>query len=389
MSHHSFTRQELYDLVWSEPMVKLAERYGISGNGLAKACRRADIPVPERGYWAKKQAGRKVSRTPLPAAKADTPGEVTIQPPGQRPQPPEPPPIPASVQEKIDTERSLGKQVPVPKTLSNPHRIVATWLQDDRRKRRESRYDRWSSNLYKPIDGTDLDKRRLRILSALYKALEVRDYKLVVNEFYIQNVQIEHRNEKLELHLGERIKQVRRQLTDKEKVERRYLSTGQRWTQERAPTGELVLKIKEPGRYGMTREWRESADSPLEEKLGEVLAQLAGMFEELRLRRVREAEERARRWEIEEERDRIEMERKRETIRYQRLLDQCKNWRASAEIRAFVAAIEADPLVLEHAEHLTEWKAWALAHADRIDPLRNYDLFDQDVSDDDLYMLED
>ena len=46
MSRHSFTRHELYDLVWSEPMVKLAERYGISGNGLAKACRRAGIPVP-------------------------------------------------------------------------------------------------------------------------------------------------------------------------------------------------------------------------------------------------------------------------------------------------------------------------------------------------------
>ena len=268
MGYHSFKRQELYDLVWSEPMVKLAERYGISGNGLAKACRRAAIPVPQRGYWAKKQAGRRVSKPPLPAAKADTPAEVTIQQPSRRPSPPEPPPVPATVQEKIDTERSTGKPIAVPKTLSNPHRIVATWLQDDRRKRRESRYDRWSSNLDKPIDGTDLDKRRLRILSALYRALELRGYKLVISGPYIQNVQIEHQNDKLELHLSERIKQVRRQLTEKEKVERRYLSTGQRWTQERVPTGELVLKIKEPGRYGMTREWRESADSPLEEKLG-------------------------------------------------------------------------------------------------------------------------
>ena len=389
MSHHSFTRQELYDLVWSEPMVKLAERYGISGNGLAKACRRADIPVPERGYWAKKQAGRRVSRTPLPEAKADTPGEVTIQPPSRRPPPPESPPIPASVQEKVDTERSLGKQIPVPKTLSNPHRIVATWLQDDRRKRRESRYDRWSSNLYRPIDGTDLDKRRLRILSALYKALEVRGYKLVVSGSYIQNVQIEHRNEKLELHLSERIRQVRRQLTDKEKVERRYLSTGQRWTQERVPTGELLLKIKEPGRYGITREWRESADPPLEEKLGDVLAQLAGMFEELRLRRVREAEERARQWKIEEERDRIKMECKRETIRYRRLLDQCENWRASAEIRAFVAAVEADTVVATRTERFADWKVWALAQADRVDPLRSDALFDREVSDDDVDLLND
>jgi len=42
---HRFTRQELYDLVWSEPMKKLAPRYQISDVALAKACRRADIPV--------------------------------------------------------------------------------------------------------------------------------------------------------------------------------------------------------------------------------------------------------------------------------------------------------------------------------------------------------
>ena len=66
MASHTFTRQELYDLVRPEPMIKLAARYRISGNGLAKACRRANIPVPERGYWARKQAGNKVSQAPPP-----------------------------------------------------------------------------------------------------------------------------------------------------------------------------------------------------------------------------------------------------------------------------------------------------------------------------------
>lgn len=49
-------RQELYDLVWSEPMIKLGARFGISGNGLKKACKRASIPVPPQGYWNKLQA---------------------------------------------------------------------------------------------------------------------------------------------------------------------------------------------------------------------------------------------------------------------------------------------------------------------------------------------
>lgn len=42
---HQFTRQELYDLVWAEPMKTVSARFGLSDVGLAKACRRADIPL--------------------------------------------------------------------------------------------------------------------------------------------------------------------------------------------------------------------------------------------------------------------------------------------------------------------------------------------------------
>ena len=62
---HRFSRQELYDLVWSQPIAKLAETYGVTDVGLAKACRRAGIPVPHRGYWAKLSAGQKVEKPGL------------------------------------------------------------------------------------------------------------------------------------------------------------------------------------------------------------------------------------------------------------------------------------------------------------------------------------
>src|SRR5262245_17099883 len=240
MSGHSFTRQELYDLVWSEPMTKLAARYGISGNGLAKACHRADIPVPERGYWAKQQAGHKVRKTPLPTAKANTPQRVAIHPPVKRAPPPPPPPVPASVQAKIDNEKSSGKPVVVAATLSNPHRVVAGWLQDDRKKRLDTRHQPWLRDTYKAIDGTDLDKRRLRILSALFKALEDRGYKLLVEGYLRQDVKVSLDHDKLEISLEERIQQVRHELTEKEKADRGYLSTRRKWTQERVRTGELV-----------------------------------------------------------------------------------------------------------------------------------------------------
>jgi hypothetical protein len=47
----------------------LAKEYGLSNVGLGKACRRHDIPVPPRGYWARKAAGQKPRRPPLPPAK--------------------------------------------------------------------------------------------------------------------------------------------------------------------------------------------------------------------------------------------------------------------------------------------------------------------------------
>src|SRR5690554_3451437 len=54
------TREELYGRVWERPIRVLAQEFGISDVALAKTCRRAEVPVPGRGYWAKKAAGKPV-----------------------------------------------------------------------------------------------------------------------------------------------------------------------------------------------------------------------------------------------------------------------------------------------------------------------------------------
>src|ERR1035441_8213825 len=59
-------REELYDMVWATPMTSLAKNFGISDVALAKRCRAVDVPVPPRGYWARKAAGQEPPRTPLP-----------------------------------------------------------------------------------------------------------------------------------------------------------------------------------------------------------------------------------------------------------------------------------------------------------------------------------
>jgi hypothetical protein len=66
-THLSLTRDQLYQLVWSKPMRHLAKDYGVSDRAMAKLCARNQVPVPPRGYWAKKKSGQKVVRPPLPA----------------------------------------------------------------------------------------------------------------------------------------------------------------------------------------------------------------------------------------------------------------------------------------------------------------------------------
>jgi hypothetical protein len=63
-------REDLYEQVWSTPLRTLAQQYGLSDVGLAKTCKRMKVPVPGRGYWAKKAAGHTLKRRPLPALPA-------------------------------------------------------------------------------------------------------------------------------------------------------------------------------------------------------------------------------------------------------------------------------------------------------------------------------
>ena len=76
---HYVARDVLYRLVWEAPVSEVAARFGISDVGLAKACRRAAIPVPPRGYWAKTEAGIFVEQPLLPPPPPGIRGIIRIR----------------------------------------------------------------------------------------------------------------------------------------------------------------------------------------------------------------------------------------------------------------------------------------------------------------------
>lgn len=44
--------------MWSEPMLKVATRFGVSSSYMARVCTLLNVPRPERGYWAKLAVGK-------------------------------------------------------------------------------------------------------------------------------------------------------------------------------------------------------------------------------------------------------------------------------------------------------------------------------------------
>ena len=47
------TREQLYEKVWSQSITSLAKQWGISDVGLAKICKRYNIPRPGLCIWGR------------------------------------------------------------------------------------------------------------------------------------------------------------------------------------------------------------------------------------------------------------------------------------------------------------------------------------------------
>jgi hypothetical protein len=125
------SRSELYAKVWSTSMLQLAREYGISNVGLAKVCKRHQIPRPSRGFWAKKRAGKAPTPSPLPAVNDAwlESIEFTVDHHGwpQEPQAFHDPDIAAVVAREDAGENPIS----VAERLWRPHRLVAAtrdWL---------------------------------------------------------------------------------------------------------------------------------------------------------------------------------------------------------------------------------------------------------------------
>lgn len=369
-------RKALYDLVWSRPMSTVAKEYGLSDRGLAKLCQRNSIPVPPRGYWAKKAAGQPVKKAPLIILESNEP-ETAILLKEARPvsatvtdDKKEKCSFPGAIQDAICREALPENRIKVPTTLHSPHPLVANWIKTEEHEIELDR--RYGRNRRSPI--TPLDRRKWKITSCLFKQLEARGFKIVEEggRGYQKEIWIKFASDKVSFFINERIRQYLRELTAKEKEDR--YSSNQKWTQEKENTGKLEI-ILAPGGHSYSKiKIQESDDKLFEGMLNEVVIQVIETMWKSKCARL-EKEERERQ-QRKEESERYERKKVAENEQKRKLDLEYKalSWKRSQLIREYIAAVvqarELGQLRIDDIE-FSNWLIWANAHANETDFITN------------------
>ncbi|HTU09548.1 MAG TPA: hypothetical protein VMG08_01520 [Allosphingosinicella sp.] len=363
------SREQLYDLAWSAPMRQLAAEFGLSDSGLAKALRKQGIPLPQPGYWNKLQAGKPVLRTPLPARK---PGQDSLllvygaladrfraEPAAV--ESPEGPFASDAVPEDLDQLRrdilrQIGK-ISVSRKLERPHLALQALLRRDERRREKiagSTYPRWE---LAPVFDQPDQERKLRIANSLMLALaplgcpcllsgeHEPSFRATVGDHNVR-VQIQHPGEPTPTH-------------------RRH---GDALPSPKAPLRiELFPALPE----GFPRMWEDGAVK-LEALVSEIAAAIVAAGEARHRLSIAERIAHEARMNAWREERRQEESAKRNKERLEALHRSAEMLRQAENLRALIASVSAaiengrqnlDPVAF------AEWREWAAAEADRLDPV--------------------
>lgn len=395
------TREQLYEQVWSVPIWKLCEQYGLSDNGLRKVCRRLSVPVPPRGYWAKVEAGKKVRKAVLPAEAKMTATDIWCAPkrektpaddadvewlrereafeadPANRIEFIEKPrrwhPTIAPLRESLEVE---AKKLEVSRKANEQYEKWPEW-----RKQQEMGPDRmawlWYERSGQLMPTTHRAsvvrlslaefRRGLAILNAVAVAAARRGFELTWDQKKGRIV-IEGHGGRLDVRMSEKTAQRTRKVKryDGKMADEQY----------RVPTGVLRLYVERG--YGKVWTLEESAEARLDVKLN---AFFIGVWKQVRFCRQKTREEEAaahrravlaaERAEVERREAEEEARREEERRRREVLVEEVAAWRRAGEIRAYVAAVRAEVEKCggEVKEEFVQWEDWALNVAKEGDPV--------------------
>lgn len=129
------------------------------------------------------------------------------------------------------------------------------------------------------------------------------------------------------------------------------------------------------GFYLGEKTWRDGNKKSLEDQLNDIVAGIIETFERIRQRKIEEKIQAQRKLEEQQRREEELRRIREEGSRREQLEQQAENWRKSKDIYDYLKACEeyfitqGREVDSESAE--AKWLAWAKAHADRLNPLKN------------------
>ena len=346
MEEIKLTRNQLFDLVWTEPLLRLSKRYCISDNGLRKMCKSMSIPLPPNGYWQKIKYGKHVMKPNL-FKQYSGKKEVVLKPRTENCNK-----LSTAISaEGLQVKGIIADENPlleVPDRLSSrPDPLITSTKAYFEAKKR---YD-WRKNESYPdrINVLNINvaegslSRAYRILDTLIKLLQSRNHEVKVSNY-----------KSIAVIEGE---EISFRLREKNKETLENTSYGSRIMK---PTGDFVFAF---GEYSWREKYVNDGKQRLETKLAIILAKM-----ELESKR--------------EQEERIRLEnRQKEHEEQERIIKEIRE-RKEAELKKFTDLFK-DALQLHHAtilrhyiEHLhansdvgEDWIIWARKKIDWYDPL--------------------
>ncbi|WP_249210030.1 hypothetical protein [Bradyrhizobium manausense] len=350
-------------------MSRLRKAIGISDVAIAKHCRKAGVPIPERGYWNKLHAGKKVAQTALPLRDLATVNIIEMSgslPPDLKARIKGEPAI-ESEPEAVDVlkerfRKRLGKVV-LTRDLTRADPAIAHLLKRDETIRQKMA----SSSFYweKPLFDSNYERRRLRILNSIFLAFaRVGGGTAYIRDRAAREISISGpAGVSITLESPKKRQGRNRQTNDAEARDK------------------LELRA-EGGRHhpDLVSSWTDDDAGKLEDRLTEIVIGLAVLSERESRRwqaemaaweRQREAEKAEAQRKAKEKAEREERERiaAEERKRRDELLTEAMNWKSAELIREYVQARRASPA--PQPPGFEQWEQWALEEADQMDPLLN------------------
>ena len=367
-------RDELYKQVWATPMSRLAKEYGISDKGLAKICKKLNVPVPPRGYWATIRSGIKLKRKPLPKLRKGSPDAHYLNPRQNNNRSDN---LDGFSDEAVKLIKSILDSPPIKVSdqLDSPHPLVLKTRKNlEKKKTKGHPLISPSAKGCLNINVTPENlQRALRIADAVIKGFAANGFKVARDPEMHSGIYVRILGEKIYFSINEKVNRIDHVPTEKEKREQksRHWYSWERY--DYVASGNINLLIDTSSGYKLRKKWADGKTKKVEDKLTDFLVGAVKVADRKIKERI-EAEERQRRreeewrqWEEERRRRQIEAEK------IQELESQADSWTKSQKLRKYIRAVQEKANKLPNykglQEKLNEWVAWAERHADRLDPI--------------------